>query len=195
MCDCRTWSREAKKMNKFVRALLVIQLCLSVLSSLTNAATSKSPNNGNFTYVPSQTLKKMKNLQVMTLFNTGLNEIGKNAFLNGPNNSEINLSRQSISVLTNYMFKNMENVTLLNLSENNITEVNRLDYLLIFIKYIINPLTGKKVNTKRIKKWKKIRFLRFSENTNFEALFKYTKWRIYNVKKKFEKCINVVNFY
>ena len=139
-------------MNKFVRALLVIQLCLSVLSSLTNAATSKSPNNGNFTYVPSQTLKKMKNLQVMTLFNTGLNEIGKNAFLNGPNNSEINLSRQSISVLTNYMFKNMENVTLLNLSENNITEVNRLDYLLIFIKYIINPLTGKKVNTKRIKK-------------------------------------------
>ena len=120
-------------MNKFVRALLVIQLCLSVLSSLADAATLKSPNNGNFTYVPSQTLTKITNLQVMTLFNTGLNEIGENAFSNGTNNSEINISRQSISVLTNYTLKNMENVSFLNLSENNITEVNRLDYLLIFI--------------------------------------------------------------
>ena len=182
-------------MNKFVRALLVIQLCLLVLSSLADAAALKSLKNGNFTYVPSQTLTKITNLQVMTLFNTGLNEIGENAFSNGTNNSEINISRQSISVLTNYTLKNMENVRFLNLSENNITEVNRLDYLLIFIKYIINPLTGKKVNTKRIKKLKNRRFLRFSENTNFEALFEYTKWRIYNVKKNFEKCINLVNFY
>lgn len=80
---------------------------------------------GTFTYVPSQALKQLKNLQVVTVEYAKILEIAEHAFSNLSSITEINLSRNMIVVLRKYAFENMKNVSLINLDENRIAEVNR----------------------------------------------------------------------
>ena len=99
----------------------------------------------------------------MALLDTGLKEIGEHVSSNGTTKSTIYLNGTFIVALEKSAFENMTNVRLIYLNENNIVEINRLDYMLIYIKYITNPLSGKKITPNESKNDKIKDFLNFRE--------------------------------
>ncbi|XP_076683284.1 leucine rich repeat protein connectin [Andrena cerasifolii] len=76
-------------------------------------------------YIPTQVLRQLKHLQKVTLQYAKIGELAEYAFANLSTISEINLSRNFISLLRMHAFENMKNLSVINLDENRITEINR----------------------------------------------------------------------
>lgn len=75
-------------------------------------------------YVPTQVLRDLKNLRTVVIQYARLTDLPERIFSN-LTVSEINLIRNAIETLHKYAFENMPNLTLINLEENRITEINR----------------------------------------------------------------------
>lgn len=79
-------------------------------------------------YIPTQLLKLLTHLYTIGFQYARINELEERAFSDLHSVSEINLSRNTITVLRKYAFENMRNLTTINLDENRISEINRYPY-------------------------------------------------------------------
>lgn len=87
--------------------------------------TFKVKSGVSFTYVPTNVLKQLKNLQVVNFQYTTIDVLTEHAFSNHSSIAEIHLNLNAIVSLRKYSFENMRNLSLINLDGNQLTEINR----------------------------------------------------------------------
>ncbi|XP_053996314.1 connectin [Hylaeus anthracinus] len=76
-------------------------------------------------YIPTQLLRRLKNLRKITFHYAKIDQLPEYAFSNLSTIAYIDLNKNSISSLRMHAFENMTNLTVVALNENRITEINR----------------------------------------------------------------------
>ncbi|XP_035730290.1 connectin-like, partial [Vespa mandarinia] len=97
----------------FISQIYLTKLALTVRAS------------GTLDYIPTDVLRQLKNLKIVTFQYAKIEELGERSFSNLSSITDINLSRNMIVVLKKYAFENIKELNVVNLDDNRIAEINR----------------------------------------------------------------------